>query len=64
METVSYYSREEAAFEALGTVLEWLEAREDTDSSHLLLVKKWKDTVARLRRKSMVQNKLTAYFTK
>ena len=52
------------AFEALGTVLEWLEARGDTDSSHLLLVKKWKDTAARLRRKSMVQNKVTTYFTK
>lgn len=51
------------AFEALGTVLEWLEGRGDTDPSHLLLVKNWKDTAGRLRRASQKQTKLTAYFT-
>lgn len=51
------------AFEALGTVLAWLEGRGDTDPSHLLLVKNWKDIAGRLRRTSQKQTKLTAYFT-
>ena len=35
------------AFDAFQTALDWLEVQSDTDPSHLLLVRKWRDTAAR-----------------
>ena len=49
------------AFNALDTSLQWLESQ-GTDPDHLLLVKKWHDTAARMRQESLKQTKITKYF--
>ena len=46
------------AFNALDTSLQWLESQ-GTDPDHLLLVKKWRDTAARMRQESLKQTKIT-----
>ena len=50
------------AFDAFQTALDWLEAQSDTDPSHLLLVRKWRDTAAQKRANAMKQTSLLSYF--
>ena len=49
------------AFDAFQTALNWLEAQSDTDPSHLLLVRKWRDTAAQIRANCMKQTSLLSY---
>lgn len=51
-----------AAFDALGVSLRWLESQH-VDAEHLLLVKKWRDHGARMRRESLRQRTITSFFT-
>ena len=48
------------AFNALETSLLWLESQ-NTDPAHLLLVKKWRDTAARMRQESLRQTSITSF---
>lgn len=48
------------AYGALGIALEWLEAQGDT--AHLLLVKKWRDTVTRKRFDCLKQSTISSFF--
>ena len=43
------------AYDALATVLEWLEEQDNVTLEHLLLVKKWRDLAANRRRQSQIQ---------
>jgi len=49
------------AFSAFQTALEWLEVQSDTDPSHLLLVRKWRDTAAQKRASATKQTSLFSY---
>ena len=50
------------AFTALETSLLWLESQ-NTDPAHLLLVRKWRDTAARMRQESLKQTSITSFFS-
>ena len=50
-----------AAFEALEVSLRWLESQ-NTEADHLLLVKKWRDQAARMRRESLKQSRISSFF--
>ena len=51
------------AFNALDISLQWLESQ-GTDPAHLLLVKKWRDTAARMRHDSLRQTNIFTYCTR
>ena len=51
------------AFHALDTSLQWLESQ-GTEPQHLLLMKKWRDTAARMRLESLSQTEITTYFSR
>ena len=51
------------AFNALDVSLQWLESQ-GTDPAHLLLVKKWHDTVARMRCEPLRKTDITSFFTR
>lgn len=58
-----------AAFEALDISLRCIAMvgnleSQGTEAEHLLLVKKWRDQAARMRRKSLKQPCITAFFVK
>jgi len=46
------------AFDALNVTLQWLESQ-GSDPNHLLLVKNWRDTAAKMRQETLKQTKLT-----
>ena len=62
MEIVLQPSVTPQAFDAFQIALDWLEAQSDTDPSHLLLVRKWRDTAAQKRANAMKQTSLLSYF--
>ena len=49
-------------FHALDTSLQWLESQ-GTEPQHLLM-KKWRDTTARMRLESLSQTQITTYFSR
>ena len=50
------------AYTAFETALEWLQSQGDTYPAHLLLVQKWKNSVAMKRMETKKQTKLSSYF--
>ena len=50
------------AYDALATVLEWLEEQDNVTLEHLLLVKKWRDLAANRRRQSQIQTRIGSFF--
>lgn len=51
------------AFNALDISLQWLESQ-GTDPAHLLFMKKWRDTAARMRRDSLRQTDITLFLSR
>ena len=50
------------AYDALATILEWLEEQDNVTLEHLLLVKKWRDLAANRRRQSQIQTRIGSFF--